>query len=128
VANEETRLVPARYIGTNRVHRNVLQGPGYDGLGQRRTTLTIEQGDVLMMPEREILGQTYLFDPRNVDPPLDLGAGKRVKPEHATLEAEELEILGYQFHEGRPDFELVVPEPVPVDDVPAKATKKQQGG
>jgi hypothetical protein len=109
MSNEPDRLVPARYTGSNKVHRSKLQGPGFDANGQRRTTLLIEQNDVLMMPEREILGQTLLFDPRNVQPPQDLGAGKRVKPEHAGLSDEELQGLGYEFHQGRSDFALVSP-------------------
>ena len=114
-------LVPARYVGTNKIHRNKLQGPGFDANGQRRTTLQIEYGDVLMMPEREIVGQTYLFDVHNVLPPKDMGAGKRVKPEHAKLNDEELAALGYEFHGGRPDFELVVPSPI-AEDTKAQKT------
>lgn len=128
--NEPERLVPARYIGANRIHRSKLQGPGYDGNGQRRRTLAIEAGDVLMMPEREILGQTLLFDPHNVHAPLDLGAGKRIKPEHVGLSDEELEMRGYQFHGGRSDFELVVSMPpveATLDVVPDQAPVKKRG-
>jgi hypothetical protein len=121
-------LVPARYIGTNRIHRNKLQGPGLDGTGRRRTSLLVEQGDILMMPAREILGQSYLFDPRGVNAPLDLGVGRRVLPEHAQLSERDLALSGYEFHSGRPDFELVVIEEPPTEDAsPADAKTAKKG-
>jgi hypothetical protein len=125
--NEPERFVQARYIGMNTIHRSKLQGSGYDGQGRRRTTLAIEQGDVLMMPEREILGQTLLFDPRGVNPPQDLGTGKRVKPEHAGFSAEDLAMCGYEFHSGRQDFEVVVSaEPVVMELVDMSDPLSQQ--
>lgn len=107
-------MVPARYIGSNKIHRHKLQGPGYNADGTRRESLEIKQGDVLLMPAREILGQTLLFDPRGVEGPKDLGIGRRVKPEHVALSAEQLAVLGYEFHDGRSDFELVAAENAPV--------------
>jgi hypothetical protein len=124
-SNEPEKLVPARYVGTNKIQRSKMQGPGIDGNGNRRSTLAIEYGDVLMMPEREILGQTYLFDPQGNNPPQDLGAGRRVKPEHVGKSDEELAALGYEFHAGRSDFQLVVPE-TPGESQPEQPKAKRR--
>jgi hypothetical protein len=102
------KKIPARYIGGHTVQLPAGLGPFYNIDGTRRTSLLLETGDTLMMPETEIIGQTYLFDPRGQTDPLHLGAGKRVLPEHVGLDDRELSLLGYEFHQGRPDFEPVV--------------------
>ena len=121
-------MVPARYIGSNKIHRHRLQGPGYNADGTRRESPEVQYGDVLLMPAREILGQTLLFDPRGVNGPLDLGPGRRVMPEHAELSDDELALLGYEFHGGRSDFALVVQEAAPsAEEVTGEAAPTKKG-
>lgn len=110
-------LVPARYIGDNLLQ--LQPGRYYNADGSIRTSNIVSKGDVLMMPEQEIIGQTILFDPKGYKDPLYLGSGHRVLPEHQGLDARTLALLGYEFHEGRADMELVqdaqpqaTPEPV----------------
>lgn len=100
---DQPRLIPARYLGN---HAARLTGRLYFNVdGSRRQSALLESGDTLLMPEREILGFTLLHDPHQVNDPLDLGAGKRVLPEHAGMNPEQLAALGYEFHGGRTDFE-----------------------
>lgn len=99
---EPSKLVPARYIGH---HAARLTGRLYFNVdGSRRQSALLESGDTLLMPEREILGFTLLHDPHQVNDPLDLGVGKRVLPEHAGMNPEQLAALGYEWHLGRTDF------------------------
>jgi hypothetical protein len=110
-------LVPARYVGDN-----LLQLPGryYNPDGSIRTSNIISHGDILMLPEQEILGQTILFDPKAVRDPLYLGTGHRVLPEHQGLDKRTLTLLGYEHHEGRSDFELVQDAPAPAEKAPSE--------
>ena len=102
-------LVPARYVGDNLLQLH--PGRYYNPDGSIRTSNIVSHGDILMMPEQEIIGQTILFDPKAVRDPLYLGTGHRVLPEHQGLDGRTLALLGYEFHEGRSDFELVKDEP-----------------
>lgn len=99
--DKEIKRIPAQYIGTTMLLLMPGQGTGFNADGTRRTTRTISQGDILLMPEREILGFTLLY---RGEQPLDMGTGKVVKAEHAGLSEQELTQLGYQFHQGRTDF------------------------
>lgn len=128
-------LVPARYVGDNLLQ--LQPGRYYNADGTLRTSNIVSKGDVLMMPEQEIIGQTILFDPRGYNNPLYLGAGHRVLPEHQGLDQRSLALLGYEHHLGRSDFELVtasqpaIAEPVqeapaPVEQAPEQPTVEQQ--
>lgn len=98
---KEIKRVPARYIGSTPLTLAKGQGTGLGITGRRRASRAISQGDVLLMPGREVLGYTQL---RQGDNLFDLGVGRRVKPEHAELDERELGLAGYTFHQGRPDF------------------------
>jgi len=115
------KLVAARYIGDYPVVLSRQHGPVYapdtvdaDGKivpGQRIDGTLIGKGDQVMMPAAEVLGQTYWHDPHQQAPSLYIGVGAVVKPEHAGLRRAELHAIGYDFHEGRSDFEAVVAAP-----------------
>lgn len=97
------KKIPAKYIGMHPVTLGGA-GPYYNIDGTRKTDLTLSHGDTIMMEEREVLGQSFKFDPKGQLDPLDLGAGRVVLPEHAHLSDEELALLGYEHHQGRRDF------------------------
>jgi hypothetical protein len=100
--------LPARYIGTSKMRLSRGTGPYYNLDGTRRTTLDLFTGDEMLMPERELLGQTYLHDPRGELQSYHLGSGHVVLPGHEEHEPVELSALGYEFHQPRPDFLLLV--------------------
>lgn len=83
-------------------------GPYLDGDGKPRTDLLLRPGEVIMMPEQEVRGQTWLYDPSGNNAPVYLGSGRVIQSQDGGKSAEELSSLGYQFHEGRADFEEVV--------------------
>lgn len=98
--------IPARYIGKHTVVLRPLDGPFLNGAGEKLTSLILYPGDTLLMPETEILGQTFLVDLRRDGAPArHLGAGRVVLPEHDGLSDDALYALGYEFQEGRADFE-----------------------
>lgn len=115
------KYVKARYIGQNQIILMKGQGTGRNADGSKRDTRAISQGDVILMPEYEIAGYTLLFDPQGNNSPKDLGAGRRILPEHIKFKDDEreLSVAGYEFHMGRIDFELVVDPPV-VEEAPTK--------
>lgn len=98
------RKIPARYIGQHAVGLNPAMGPYFYADGTRKTDLTLSTGEVILMPETEVLGQTFLRDSN--DNLLYLGAGKCRLPEHVGLSDEELTQSGflYEHHMGRSDF------------------------
>lgn len=102
-----SNLVPARYTADH-----LVSLPShitfYNLDGTKRASKTLSKGDELMMPDREILGQSYLHT--GDGQMLILGAGRVVLPEHAMLSSDDLLASGYEFHDGRSDFELVIPE------------------
>ncbi|GAC1471390.1 MAG: hypothetical protein PVSMB5_19980 [Ktedonobacteraceae bacterium] len=106
MSDKEIKFVPARYVGQNRIR---LHSPARNADGSRRTTLDLSPGDVILMPEYEVAGYTLLFDPQGNNAPRDLGAGRRILPEHLEFKDDEreLSVRGYEFHGGRTDFELV---------------------
>ena len=115
------KLVAARYIGDYPVVLSRQHGPVYapdtvdaDGKivpGQRIDGTLIGKGDLVMLPAAEVLGQTYWHDPQRQQPSLSIGVGAVVRPEHAGLSRAQLMAIGYDFHEGRRDFEAVVAAP-----------------
>jgi hypothetical protein len=128
---EEVKKVPARYIGDREVILSPERGPYFDVQGQPLQPLLrnantglpvhgLRQGDTLMMPDVEILGSTYFVADRNTGRTLFLGAGKRILPEHQGLSYDELVQKGYEFSEGRPDFEVVEPT-MPASEKPLEA-------
>ena len=124
-----TKLVPARYQGNHAINLVASLGPFFNADGSRRQSLTVEYGDIILMPEREILGQTYFryTDTEGQVQLQDLGAGKRVKPEHADVSDEELSRLNYEFHLGRQDFQFVSDEELATLKQPAPAKETTPG-
>lgn len=112
--------VPARYVGPHPVLLSAAGGPYYDAEGTRRETLALRPGDTLCIYDHEAFGQTLKWDPSNNLPPLWLGPGRIVLPEHAEqardadgnprapLSDDELGAAGYEFQEGRRDFEPLI--------------------
>ena len=116
------KLVAARYIGDYPVVLSRQHGPVYapdtvdaDGTivpGARIDGTLIGKGDLVMLPAAEVLGQTYWHDPHQQAPSLYIGVGAVVRPEHAGMTRAALHAIGYDFHEGRSDFEAVSQVPV----------------
>lgn len=113
--------IPARYIGNYAVHLQRTGGPFQNIDGSARESLVLNPGDTLMMPAEEILGATWILDPTLQNDPHYLGVGRVVRDEHAGLQDAELMAMGYQFHQGRPDF-----EPVEEGKSPRKSRKKDE--
>lgn len=131
----QRRRVPARYVGHQAVK---LRGDVryFDGTGAKRAAGLLKPGETLMVPESELRGQTFLLDfTQEADPEVGitstwLGAGTVLLPDHAAagLKRDQLvgarflkdgRVLGYEFHDGRSDFE-------PLDaaaDAPKKGAK-----
>jgi hypothetical protein len=116
------KLIPARYIGEHELTLSKYGGPYLDGDGKPRLDLHVRQGDTLMMLEEEVIGFTVLLDPRHINDPVNLGPGRVVLEAHRDKSAPDLGAIGYQFHEGRPDFEAVV-QAVPLKKDSAKDGK-----
>lgn len=100
--------VPARYIGQHSVILSQFGGPYLDGDGFPLTNRTIHTGDTLMVGDEELYGVTWLIDPKLVKDPVRVGLGRKTLDEHVGMSEQELADLGYQFHQGRPDFEPYV--------------------
>jgi len=98
------KKIPCEYTGGHKVDLHKYGGPYFDGKGQQLLDLTLNPGDSLMMPEEEVLGFTLLRDMSGVQEPINLGVGRVVLSEHQGKDDEELYAIGYQFHQGRPDF------------------------
>lgn len=122
---KEVKYVPARYIGQNQIMLH--SGTGRNADGSRRDTRAISSGDVIMMPEREIKGFTLKFDPQGNNPPEEFEeAGRRIKPEHLEFKDDEreLSVRGYEFHQGRIDFEPLSPEEIDLELARLKLAKE----
>ncbi len=97
--------IPATYVG---IHEVLLKGgKPLDGNGNPRKTNKLLPGETIMMPADEVLGMSYL---REKDTLTYLGAGYVVLPEDQTKTPEELAERGYEFSEGRSDFEPTISE------------------
>jgi hypothetical protein len=122
----EEEFVPARYIGNHIVDLQKSRRDWKHIDGTPMTNLQLSNGDVVMMPAQEVIGQTFFFDRNGNAPPLWLGYGRVVKSEHAAVPVEDLGPLGYEFHDGRPDFEVLetpseqspeaIPESITIDE------------
>lgn len=99
--------IPCVYIGAVPLRLSADHGPYLDGDGARLESRDVSTGQTLMMSEEEVNGMTIWFDPHGILFPERIGPGRCVKEEHAGLSPEELEVAGYQFHEGRSDFVTV---------------------
>ncbi len=111
MADLPKNLIPARYIGIHPVE--LAPGkPHYNIDGTRRgiEDNTLSPGDTIMMTDEDVLGKTLLFDPHGVRDPVQLGIGRVILPEHQGKSLEELGLLGYEWHEGRPDFRALADE------------------
>ena len=104
------RKIPCIYIGGHPIRLAPDGRPYFDAQGKELVQMDIVPGDTLMMPETEVAGMTYWHDPRGVAASEFIGAGRRVKTEHADKSFEELQAIGYEFHDGRTDF-LALPGP-----------------
>ncbi|SRR5579871_1470331 len=99
------RKVPCLYIGEHPIRLSPMGRPYFDARGRLLKKLDLVAGDTLMLPEVEVAGMTYWHDPSGVAESELIGVGKAVKAEHADIgEQEVLQALGYEFHDGRPDF------------------------
>lgn len=113
-------LIPVRYIGDVEVVLGHFGGPYKDANGKLLTDLVLRKGDTLMMRASEVKGMTVKFDPRGIADAEILGVGHIVKPEHEGLSTDDLVIQhGYQFHQGRTDFEPIVAEEA-VQELPVR--------
>ena len=135
VSHLHPRKIAARYIGDHPLTLPKEFAPYRDGDGKALSTLSLYPGDTLMMPETEVLGQTFLEDPRAERDTLWLGPGRVILPADQDKSPEELGQIGYSFHEGRPDFEPVgtgVPpeEPPPghTAPLPPVGAEQEPGG
>lgn len=111
--------IPARYISEREVILPAERGPYFDGYGQplkpllqdsvfKQPVYGLRYGDTLMMPDTEILGQTFFVNPET-GMTLHLGAGRRILKEHQGLSLDELVNMKpahYEFMDGRSDFEV----------------------
>ena len=87
-----SNLVAARYIGNHPV--SFPSGRRFvDPRGATISSGTIYFGDEIMMPEVEILGQSFFREPSG--DLIYLGPGKTVKSEHADFTLEQLINMGY---------------------------------
>ena len=120
--------VAARYVGGHTVLLSPAQGRHFHTDGRERTLRALHTGEEILIPATEVLGLTQYTDPTRVQEPdyfpEFLGVGKVVKPEHRLREdgitersLPELQAIGYEFSEGRPDF---VPLNVPDVIVPLR--------
>lgn len=116
------KRIPARYIGEIEVVLSQHGGPYQDGNGLPLKERILRPGETLMMDEGEVNGHTIILDPRHEQEPVHVGVGRCVLPIHKDKSAAELERLGYQFHEGRRDFEAIV------DAATASPAKREKEG
>lgn len=98
------KMIPCEYIGNHRIELNKYGGPYFNAKREQLLELSLTRGDTLMMPEEEIRGYTILRDMSGQSDPLNLGSGRVVLPQHMSKSDDELMAMGYQFHQGRPDF------------------------
>lgn len=101
------KMIPCEYIGDYKIDLHKYGGPYFNAKGQQITELSLIKGDTIMMPEEEIRGYTILRDLAALNDPLYVGVGKVVLSEHAGKTDDELLAMGYQFHQGRPDFRAI---------------------
>jgi hypothetical protein len=97
-------LKAARYVGDHDVTLSTFGGPFFDAWGNLLTTRVITNGSTLLMPEEEVLGVSYLIDPRHIKDPIKIGSGRVLTPDLVGLTPEELEAAGWEFHAPRPDW------------------------
>ena len=103
--------VPARYIGDSPRILKEADGRHLDGDGKPLSSYLITAGQTLMVPDTEVFGFTYKHDPRGVEASRFMGLGRVIAPEHTDLDPVQLRQQGYEFHEGRTDFEPLVELP-----------------
>lgn len=120
--------IPARYTGAAGMRLSKTLGPYFDANGQRITNHFLEPGDTLMLPDTEVLGQSYLFDPQGKREPLWLGVGRVALPEDKDKDERALAILGYEFHTGRTDFEPLLPVPLAASAAESTGETQESSG
>jgi hypothetical protein len=107
------KLIPARYIAEHEVVLSKFGGPYLDEHGKPLEKLVLRKGDIIHMDEHEVIGSTWLLDLRAEKDPQYIGVGKRYPANMSDAEAQN---IGYQYHEGRRDFEAVVAKPAAKKD------------
>lgn len=123
--NIPKNLVPARYIGNHAVE--LVPGLIYYNIdGTRRRNNTLEHGDTLMMRDEDVFGKTIWHDPHRQQPSRMLGIGRVVLPEHVNLSEEELSLAGYEWHEGRSDFQAIEAPPQTKQTIIPDSIKAEQ--
>jgi hypothetical protein len=96
--------IPARYIGSYPVMASTQL---YNIDGTLRNSYLISHGDEILMEASEVIGETWIFDPRGQHDPVYLGAGHMVRDEDKGKSDDQLSAIGYQFSLGRSDFEAI---------------------
>lgn len=117
--------INARYIGERPMVLRAVDGPHLNAKGERLTSRLISRGDTLKVHPVQVLGQTYLHDPKGNLPSQWIGVGRVTLPEHAGLPDAVLDVLGYEFHEGRPDFEPYSEEEEPPAQEPEEKEEEE---
>lgn len=105
------KFAPARYIGNHVVDLQQTRRDWRNIDGSKRTEMVLTNGDTVMMPAEEVLGMTLWHDPQRQKRSIKVGIGRCVLKEDAGKTIEELKQIGYEFHQGRPDFEPLETEP-----------------
>jgi hypothetical protein len=122
---DEPEFVPAKYIGSNIIDLGRTGRKEWFNVdGTRRTDLMLGNGDTVMMPAAEVLGQAIITfgDGRQEY----VGAGHVVRKEDEGKSEEELKAMGYQWDMGRPDFEAIEEAPKTARATRAKPQKVPQ--
>lgn len=96
--------IAATYIGSYEIVLNPAGGPYYDAQGQRLQSNILRPGETIQMEDTEVNGLTILRDPKGNLPSRLLGTGRVIRPQDSGLSPDDLDLIGYEFHEGRPDF------------------------
>lgn len=119
--------IAIRYVGDYTVSLSPASGRHFHTDGRERTRRALHKGDEILVPATDALGYTQYTDPARVQErdyfPEFLGVGLVVKPEHRFAEdghersIPELQAIGYEVSEGRPDF---IPLNVPDVIVPLR--------
>jgi hypothetical protein len=104
--------VPVRYVGE--VARILKESGGErttDGDGNPLSSNLVVHGQTLLIPDTEAFGFTEKYETFGLGTGKILGVGRVILPEHSDLDSASLRLAGYVFHEGRSDFEPLVPPP-----------------
>jgi hypothetical protein len=102
--------VPARYVGETPIVLSPVGRPYFDANGKPLKSLALRTGGTLYVNEGEARGESWWHDPRRVEDSVRVGTGKVIMEKHEDVPADQLEQIGYEWHQGRSDFEEILPE------------------